>query len=348
VEPTVKLDVFVTIVVPLRNDADILEAVIADVYAIMRQNFGEFELIFVDDGSTDETLSIFLDASRRLECLRYYRLARTFGIEAAIACGLEQAIGDVVVVLNPARDPPELIPQFVADAQANSGIVIGVENRGKSRNALYRLAYDLHYAASKVLLERPQIYGATHYVALTRTALNALLKIKDSFRYVRVLAMYAGFKVTKLPYEPRDRRSPARRSRALPLIEGSVSMIVSNSSRPLRIAGAISALASLLNFSYLGYVIGVRYLWQGVQPGWASTAFQNATMFCLLFLVLAVVCEYLARLIAEVKHRPVYVVEDEFQSRVMLALSEIRNVVLDEQKPKTIATESSDRELVAK
>ena len=94
---------------------------------------------------------------------------------------------------------------------------------------------------------------------------------------------------------------------------------------------AIAIISSLVNFSYLGYVLVIRAFYQGVQPGWATMSFQNATMFGLLFFIVAIICEYLARLLDEVKVRPLYFIEDEIQSSVMLANSEMRNVVYSER-----------------
>src|SRR5258708_32091500 len=109
-----RCDIFVSVVVPLDDDVDILPTVIDEIHTVMRRHFGDYELIFVDDGSTDGTLSFFERAKADVPCFRYYRLGRPFGLEVAIACGLEQAIGDVIVVLNPASDPPECIPRFAA------------------------------------------------------------------------------------------------------------------------------------------------------------------------------------------------------------------------------------------
>jgi dolichol-phosphate mannosyltransferase len=326
-----RYDVFVSIVVPLFDDADILEGLIDEVSRLLKENYKNYEMIFIDDGSRDHTRSLFETWRETVDCLRYFRLSRRFGLEVAIACGLEQAIGDVVVVLRPECDPPDLIPEFVEQAQSCRGIVVGTRNLFKKRSRLYRLAYNIYYGICKLLLERPQTYCSTHFMALNRTALNGLLRIKDTYRYLRVLSMYAGYKVKTLKYRQIQRRKPERHRNPLLLIEDSASTIVSNSLRPLRLAGAIAAISSLLNFAYLGYVLFMRAFFQWVQPGWAALSFQNATMFGLLFLVVAVVCEYLARLLDEVKVRPLYFIEDEMQSSVMLRNSEVRNVVYSER-----------------
>jgi glycosyltransferase involved in cell wall biosynthesis len=302
-------DIFVSVVVPLENDLDILPTVVRELDAVMRGHFGDYELIFIDDGSSDGTRSFFERAKSEIPCFRYSRLTRPFGLEVAIACGLEQAIGDVIVVLNPAVDPPERIAEFAEKANDTDGIVIGIATDKFRRSMFYRLAYQAYYGLCRMFLTRSQVYGATYFMALTRTALNALLTIKDSFRYIRVLAMYAGFEVTKVPYDFVMRRDPPRHRRALALLESAGHMIVSNSDRPLRIAAF----------------------------GWASTNFFNAIMFGLIFLVLAVLCEYLAELRSEVKRRPLYVVQGELQSNVMLANAETRNVVSHEERAETAA-----------
>src|SRR5215813_14927436 len=185
-EARMRRDIFVSVVVPLENDLDILPAVVRELDSVMRGHFGDYELIFIDDGSTDGTRSFFERAKSEIPCFRYSRLTRPFGLEVAIACGLEQAIGDVIVVLNPASDPPARIPAFVERASETRGIVVGVEADASSQPAMYRLAYFLYFEMCQALVPRAQIYGATHFMALTRTALNAVLKVKDNFRYVRV------------------------------------------------------------------------------------------------------------------------------------------------------------------
>jgi glycosyltransferase involved in cell wall biosynthesis len=328
-------DIFVSVVVPLDNDIDILPVVVRQIDIVMHRHFSDYELIFVDDGSTDGTRSFFERAKSEVTSFRYFRLTRPFGLEVAISCGLEQAIGDIIVVLNPACDPPDRIPLFAEKANDTNGIVIGIAT-DKLRSPLYRLTYQLYFGICKIFLSRTQVYGATHFMALTRTSLNALLRIKDSFRYIRVLAMYAGFQVTKVHYEFIPRRQPPRRRRLIPLFESATQMIVSNSDRPLRVAAIVSAVTGIADFSFLIYVLGMRYLLIDVQPGWASTNFFNAFMFGTIFLILAVVCEYMAELRGEVKRRPLYVVEAELQSNIMLTKAETCNVVSHEERVETL------------
>jgi polyisoprenyl-phosphate glycosyltransferase len=320
-------DTFVSVIMPLSGDADILEQVLVETVYILQQNYKNYEIILVDDDSSDRTRSILEKLLRVTKCLHYLKLSRKFGLEVAIACGLDRAIGDVVVILRPESDPPELIPQFVKEAHDCGGIVVGVRNVFDRRSIFYSLTYKLYYLICRLFLERPHIYCSTHYMALTRPALNALLKIQDSYRHLRVLSMYAGYGVRTLRYQRIERRKQVRHRKLLPLLDTSVSMIVSNSVKPLRLAGLLSVITALFNFTYLVSVVLTRYLLENIQYGWASISFQSALASGILFLILAVICEYLARLLEEIKIRPLYYIETELQSNIMLSDSEARNVV---------------------
>ena len=324
-----RYDVFVSLVVPLSNDVDILDDVLGEVERVMKEHYNNYEIIFVDDGSLDHTRSFFEERRTTVDCLRYFRLSRTFGLEVAIECGLDHAIGDVVVILRPECDPPQLIPHFVEQAQSCKGIVVGTRNLFTTRSTLYRLVYNIYYKLCQFLLERPQVYCSTHYMGLTRTVLNGILKIRDNHRYLRVLSMYAGYTITTVEYTRIQRRKIDRHRNLFAVIDDVASMICSNSLRPLRQAGAVAAIASLLDLTYLGYVLLMRFFYEGVQPGWAAISFQNGVMFGLLFLIAAVLCEYMARILEEVKDRPLYFIDEERHSCVMLTDPEVRNVVYE-------------------
>ena len=119
----------------------------------------------------------FQRAKAEIPNFRYFRLTRPFGFEIAIACGLEQAIGDVIVVLNPACDPPALIPHFAEKAnETRRHRRRRQDRRARTAAFIYRAAYAAYFAMCRIFLERSQVYGATHFIGLTRTALNALLR----------------------------------------------------------------------------------------------------------------------------------------------------------------------------
>ncbi|NEQ34010.1 MAG: glycosyltransferase [Leptolyngbya sp. SIO4C5] len=323
-----KENTFLSVVVPIAEDGDILEDAVYDIADVVMRNYSNYEIILVDNCSQDHTRSLFEKIRKSIDCIRYVRLSRKFGLEILIACGLEQAIGNIIVVLRPDCDPPALIPEFVRRAEACSGVVVGKRDVFKDRSILYWLAYNFYYSICKLLLERPHIYQSTHFIALTRPSLNALLKIKGTYRYLRVLSMYSESrdKVNTLKYSRISRRRSERHRDALCLLNECVLMITSNSVRPLRLVGAISMIGALTNFIYLLYILTNKAFFD-VVPGWAAISFQSSIMFGLILFAFSIISEYMARLLYEVKSSPLYFIQEEVQSNFMVKDRESRNVV---------------------
>jgi hypothetical protein len=255
-------------------------------------------------------------------------LSRRFGLEIAVACGLEQTIGNVVVLLRPDSDPPALIPEFVKRAESHNCIVIGKRNIFKNRSWLYWLAYNFYYSFCKLLLERPHIYQSTHFIALTRSSLNALLKMRGSYRYLRVLVTYfeSRDRIQTIRYDKICRRKSERHRNIWRLLNDCVLLITSNSVRPLHLASGFAAAGSLINLIYLMYILTNKAFFE-VEPGWAAISFQSSMMFSLTLFIFSVFGEYLARLLSELNGYPDYHINEEVQSNIMISNVEKKNVI---------------------
>ena len=123
---TTPTDCFVSVIAPLRNDGDIIDAFTDEVAAVLETNYRHFEIVLVDDASSDDTVHRAQSLLERHRNLRVIRLSRNFGQEIAISAGLDSVIGDFVVVMLPDSDPPDLIPNIVEQARQGAGVVFGV------------------------------------------------------------------------------------------------------------------------------------------------------------------------------------------------------------------------------
>jgi glycosyltransferase involved in cell wall biosynthesis len=318
---------FVSVVVPLHDDADILEGFVTDLVRVVREGWVNHEIVLVDDGSRDRTREVVSGLLRTHENLRYLRLSRRNGPEIAILAGADGVIGDVVVVLEPESDPPELLPRFVASAREHGGIAFGVRNRDLSQGAMY-LAFRRRFVRLLArLLEIDVPDRASLYMAFTRQALNAILQIKDKSRALRIFGVVVGFPRHAIEYDPKPRRSEVRPKSVLEGIDRGVSMIVNNSTRPLRYAALIGLAASGLNLLYLCYVALVFVFKDRPAEGWVTTSFAITGMFFVVFAILTVFAEYLGRLLEESRDRPLYFVAEERNSSVVVEDSDRINVV---------------------
>ncbi len=320
---------FVSVVVPLSDDADILESFVDELAGVLRAGWQNYEVVLVDDASRDATRQVALSLLQRHECMRYLRLSKRFGVEAAIMAGLDGVIGDVAVVLQPESDPPALIRSFVDAARRQGGVVFGVRTGPSEQSWLYRKLRGRFARLSSALIELDLPEAATLYMAFTRQVLNAMGQFRDKSRALRVFGALVGFSRDVLPYQAAPRRNPVRSKSIAQGLAHGVSILVNNSTRPLRLVALLGLGASLLNAAYLVYVLAIALFKPHVAEGWITLSASISGMFLFLFLILAVLCEYVGHLLEETRDRPLYFVAEERNSSVLIADAARRNVVHD-------------------
>ncbi len=322
-------DVFISVIAPLSNDADLVEAFTDEVMGVLRANYANYELVLVDDGSRDATAAAVDCLLVRHECVRLLRLSRQFGTEAAISAGLDSVIGDFVAVLEPERDPAALIPEFVRRARAGSGVVYGVCHDRQGQGLLTRVGTAIFYRLAPALLGLELTPDTTLFRVLSRQAVNAITGIKDRYRFFRLLSASVGFRSEAIEYQPQLRRTSRRQKSFGEAFDLALGLAFTNTMRPLRLAGGLALLAALGNVLYLAYSVAIYLFKPDVAAGWTSQSMHSAAMFAVLFLILAICTEYLGHILEESRERPLYHLLDEKQSTVMIADDSRRNVVSD-------------------
>lgn len=335
-------DVFISLIAPLRDDADLVEVFADEVMAVLRANYANYELVLVDDGSRDETAVAVERLLARHECLRLLQLSRRYGTEAAISAGLDAVIGDFVVVMEPERDPAALIPEFVRRARAGSGVVFGVCHDRRGQDPFLRAGTALFYRFAPALLGLELTPDATLFRVLSRQAVNAITGIKDRYRFFRLLSASVGFRSEALEYAPQPRRTVRRHKSLGEALDLALGLAFTNSMRPLRLAGALALLAAFGNALYLVYSLAIFLFKPDVAAGWTSQSMHAAAMFAVLFLILAICTEYLGHILQETRERPLYHLLDERQSTVMIADEARRNIV-SESAAESMAAEPAPR-----
>ncbi|EPX60395.1 Glycosyltransferase [Cystobacter fuscus DSM 2262] len=322
------VDCFVSVVVPLHDCGPIVPEFIAEVMAVLQGHYTNYELVLVDDGSKDDTARRVAQELSQYPCVRYIRLSRRFGAEIAIASGLDTVIGDFTVVMMPECDPPGLIPAMVAQARAGASVVFGVRKDRSGEPFWMRIGASLFYGAGKHLFQGGLEPNSTQFRVLNRQAVNAVIRIKEKYRYLRLQSFYVGFSSQSFPYELVWRKGLGRKGRGFwESVELAIAMVVSYSTHPLRWISWLGLGASGLNLLYMGYVLGTYLLRDRVAEGWTTMSLQSSGMFFLLFLCLSVLCEYVGRILEESRERPLYHVLEERNSNVLVADERRTNIV---------------------
>ncbi len=320
-------NVVVSVIVPLRDDADVVPAFLEELYPVLREQFALFEVLLVDDGSRDGTDARVRSWLESRERLRYLRLSRSFGREVAISAGLEAAIGDFVVVMLPRTDPPALVPEFVRRCREGDGLVVGVSETPKRASWLARTGARLFHLYCRRHLGFDFEQNTTEFRALSRSVVNSVTRIRDRHRYLRVFTASAGYRQEIVRYRPLERGGPRPPEGLAADLTHAIEIVVANSKHPLRVVSRLGLLLSGLNGLYIGYVFAVVLFKGRVAEGWTTTSLLVSSMFFFLFLILAVLCEYIGRILEESQDRPLYFVTDEKSSPVSLEETITKNIV---------------------
>ena len=264
----------------------------------------------MDDDSSDDTVERVHELLTKHERIRLIRLSRPFGQEVAIAAGLDSVIGDFVVVMLPASDPPSLVPEMIALARGGAETVYGVRQDRKTDPVFIRLGAKIFYWYCNRALKLDLPPNSTHLRVLSRRVVNALVRIKERGRYLRTLGQHVGYLSLAFPYDLIQRRNPPRTKGLFEAFQLALAIVVSNTLTPLRIVTWVGLLLALSNLFYAGYWIGAAILGLATPLGVAQSV-HVGIMFFFLFSILAVSSEYLGRIVEAGQGRPLYYVLDE-------------------------------------
>lgn len=322
------MDTFVSVVAPMHEPGEMLAPFTAATVEVLASAFRHYELIIVDDGSSRVPRREWDAILARHEGVRVLHLSREFGEEQAIAAGLDAAIGDFVVTMSPGADPPSLIPALVETAKEGADVVLGVRLDRRGDPVWLRLGARIFYWYARRIIGLQLPPQTTHFRCMSRQALNALNKLRETGSRLRVFSSYIGYASVAYPYRqigvtPRSRSRSFREAAAV-----AVAMVLDNSSHPLRITSWLGVVAAVLNLFYATYVLTTYALRQDVAPGWATLSLTNSAQFFILSMMLAVLCEYIGRLPKQFGSAPGYYVRDERSSAVLLR-DDRPNVVSD-------------------
>ena len=272
-----------------------------------------FELLFIDDGSKDSTLSGIKDLAANHEEIKYISFSRNFGKEAAMYAGLQHAQGDYVVFMDAdLQDPPSLLPDMykaVAEDGYDSAATRRVTRAGEPpiRSFFARLFYRLMNKISHTEL----VDGARDYRLMNRKFVNALLELSEYNRFSKGLFGWVGFRTKWFDYENVERVTGETKWSFWKLLLYAVDGIVAFSTVPLIASTVLGLLSCLLSFAGILFVIVRKLLVGDPIQGWASTVCIILLMGGIQLLCTGILGQYLAKTYLETKKRPVYIIDEQ-------------------------------------
>jgi dolichol-phosphate mannosyltransferase len=305
----------VSLVVPVFNESEVIGVFYGRARAALESLPGfDYELLFVDDGSRDDSyvqLSGFAASNPRVRVLK---LSRNFGHQIAISAGIDRARGDCVAVIDAdLQDPPEVISEMLHQWRNGFDVVYGVrsDRAGETRLKLWTASMFYRVLGRLTNINIPANVG--DFRLMSRRVVEQLKLLREKDRFVRGLVSWVGFRQTSVTYRRDPRYAGSTKYPFKRMLKFSFDGITSFSTVPLKIATWMGAVAALLAVLYLMNVF-VQWLIGNTIQGWATIMVALLFMGSVQLLCLGIIGEYLGRVFNEVKPRPMYVIEEELSS----------------------------------
>ncbi len=301
----------VSIVVPVYNEQENVEHFYDAVKAVMEKTVYAFEILYIDDGSTDCTTELIRRLSERDERVRGYFFARNFGHQIALCCGLDHADGDAVVTMDvDMQHPPEMLPDLLAKWEEGYEVVQTVrettEGVSRLKNFTSECFYRVMNAVSKI-----RIYeGGSDFRLLDKKVVASFRRYGERARFIRGMISAIGYRQTTLRFVAPKRFAGVTKFSPRKMMHFALDGITAYSHLPLRLSFYVGIVFALISFTIVAYVIGLKLFTTNVVPLWTPIAACGLFLGGVQMMVMGVIGEYIGRIYEEVKQRPLYLVRE--------------------------------------
>lgn len=301
-----------SLVVPCFNEEKSIILFFDEIYNVLNELDMDWEIIFVNDGSRDNTLAIIKDLSNKFKSIKYISFSRNFGKEAALYAGLNKSKGDYVVVIDvDLQDPPSLLPEMLNIIKTEDYDIVAtrrVSRKGEPfiRSIFARLFYKFINSFSEIHL----VDGARDYRLMTRQVIDSILELDEYNRFSKGLFEWVGFKTKWIEYENIERAVGETSWSFWSLFRYSIDAIVSFSTIPLSISTFFGIVFSLMSFILIIIIVIKNIFFNNPVPGWPST-------ICIILLIggihlfsIGILGKYLEKTYIETKNRPIFIIKE--------------------------------------
>ena len=300
----------VSIVVPVHNERENVTVMAKAIKRTFADLPYRYNLLFVDDGSSDLTLHEVKKLAMQDDHIRYVSFSRNFGHQAAIKAGLDKADGDCVICMDgDMQHPPQLIPTLLEKWEEGYDVVYTVRKEDKKLPLLKRATSNAFYKILNWLSDIKIEKGTADFRLMNRNVVDVLRGLAEFEPFFRGLVKWAGFKQVPVEYEPNERKSGASKYTSKKMIRFALQGITSFSIRPLYAATYIGFTFAALSTLYIPYALYSYYFGYTIS-GWSSLIVTVVFFGGLQLMILGIIGIYLGKLFMQNKHRPVYIVKE--------------------------------------
>jgi glycosyltransferase involved in cell wall biosynthesis len=298
-----------SVVIPIYNEEAVIDELVRRTITAIESFVTDYEVIFVDDGSKDNSLAMLLSYREKNKRIKILSLSRNFGHQAAFTAGLEYSHGDIVAMMDgDLQDPPELFTEMYKMITEEGYDVVNGRKRGRKGNMRRNLYTFLFHLLFNRITETKNIDNAGNFSMMNRDTVNALLSMKEKIRYIPGLRSFIGYKQGFVDFVRDDRYEGNPKMSVSKLCSLASDAIFSFSRFPIRLCLYLGLIGTVVFLAAGIYVLIARAL-QFAIPGWSSTLLSIYFLGSIQLVFLGILGEYVYRNYKESQNRPVYFVK---------------------------------------
>jgi dolichol-phosphate mannosyltransferase len=300
-----------SVVIPVYNETANIDLLTLELQAVLEKLVTDYEIIFVDDGSMDETFTLIKTISAMNPRVKGISLSRNFGHQVALHAGLERSSGDVTITMDgDLQHPPGVIPELLAKHQQGYHVVNTIREETKGVSLFKKLTSALFYKMINAFSDLHIHAASADFRLMDRKFLDAFLLLTERDRFTRGLVSWLGFKQAFIPYTSPSRKHGKSKFTFRKMFRFALDGITSFSARPLRFSLYVGLFVFVTGIVYACYAL-YEYFHDQTVRGWASLLITVLILGGIQLFTIGVIGEYLARVFNEAKHRPLYLVKEE-------------------------------------
>lgn len=284
---------------------------IADQYT----NKYQFEFLFINDGSIDDSLSVVQTLAKKDKRIKYVDLSRNFGKEIAMLAGFDFAKGDAIITMDAdLQHPPSTIPLMITEWENGYQDVYGKRVTRKGESFLKKALSKIYYKILGLFSTVPVLPAVGDFRLLDRKCIDSITRLRESQRYTKGMYMWIGFKKKEIQFVADERLAGETKWRLRNLIQLAINGVISDSTTPLRLSFYSGIFISFVSFIYMLYILISTIMAGSPTPGFPTLTILILFLSGGQFIILGVMGEYIGKIYNEVKNRPPYLIQEYYNA----------------------------------
>lgn len=297
-----------SLIIPVYNEEGLIDELAVRSVKALESFTSNYEILFINDGSTDSTLQKLIEIRKQLSGIKIIDLSRNFGHQAAFTAGLEMALGNYVAMMDgDLQDPPELLAEMYRKIKEEGFDIVSGKRKGR-KGKRFRISTNLFHAFFKKVAGMDDMENTGNFSMMNRAAVNAMIQMKETIRYLPGLRLFIGFRQGYVEYVREDRLEGEPKMTLGKLMVLGADAIFSFSKFPIKVCLFLGTIGTIV-FMFAGIYVLIAKIFGFAVIGWSSTVLSIYFLGSIQLIFLGVVGEYVYRIYKESQNRPIYLVK---------------------------------------